>query len=264
MTIRTVIIDDEPLARRAIAVLLASHPDFVVAGECKTGQEALTAIPALKPDLIFLDIQMPGMNGLDVLSFIGANELPAIIFLTAHREHALTAFGYHALDYLLKPIDEERFVAAVTHARETIAAKRAVASLGDVGRLASEATPVAPGPASQLAVRERGKLHFVPIDEIDWIEAIGDYAGLHVGQRVHLLREPIAALAKKLDARKFVRIHRSAVVRIDRVQAFHPRSNRDGAVQLKDGTQLRLSRTYCSEFWDALKQASLPRDKKPQ
>lgn len=263
MTIRTVIIDDESLARRAIAVLLASHPDFLVVGEFKTGHEALAAIPAIRPDLIFLDVQMPGMNGLEMLSSIHPDDMPAIIFLTAHREHALRAFDYHALDYLLKPIDEERFVAAVTHARDAIAARKTISVAGKAELSPPETKPVTPMPAERLLVKERGKRLFVPVDEIDWIEAIGDYAGLHVGRRVHLLREPLAVLAKSLAPEKFVRIHRSAIIRIDYVEAFHPRTNRDGEVQLKDGTRVRLSRTYCWEFWDKLKRGYTPGDKRP-
>jgi two-component system, LytTR family, response regulator len=246
MTIRTVIIDDESLARRAIALLLASQPDFLVVGECKNGEEALATLRVIKPDLIFLDFQMPGLNGLELLSSIQPIEMPAIIFLTAHREHALSAFSYHALDYLLKPIDEERFVAAITHARETIEARKTLRSLGVAGVSPPETQPAATVAPERLVVKERGKLLFVLVDEIDWIEAIGDYTGLHVGRHVHLLREPIAALARRLDARRFVRIHRSAIVQLHCVAAFRSRTNRDGTVELKSGTELRVSRTYIS------------------
>jgi two-component system LytT family response regulator len=253
MTIRTLIVDDEPLARRGVALLLLSQPDFFVAGECRNGQEAVAVIAATKPDLIFLDIQMPGMSGFEVLSSIDSDAVPATIFLTAYDEFALAAFDVQALDYLLKPIDEERFLAALVRAREMITLRK-LSALQDriAGLLAIEAELNKAGPAKRLVVRERGRAFFVPVEDVEWIEAVGDYAGLHVGNRTHLLRESMTALASRLDPTKFVRIHRSAIVQIDCVAAMRARTNRDGTVQLKSGMELKVSRLYSSEFRTAL------------
>jgi two-component system, LytTR family, response regulator len=253
MTIRTIIIDDEPPARRGVAVLLASQPDFSIAGECQNGKEAASMIAATKPDLIFLDIQMPGMSGFDVLSSITPDEVPATIFLTAYDEYALAAFDSHALDYLLKPIDEERFLSSLDRAREMLGLKKLAALQQRIsGLLSVEAERKDGGPLKRLAVRESGRTFFVAVDDIEWIEAIGDYAGLHVKGRTHMLRESMAFLETKLDPRKFARIHRSAIVRLDCVTAMRARTNRDGIVQLKSGTELKVSRTYSSELRKAL------------
>lgn len=253
MTIKTIIVDDEPLARRGVSLLLAAQRDFTITGECQNGQEAIAMITATKPDLLFLDIQMPGMSGFDVLSSIQPNVMPATIFLTAYDEYALAAFDVHALDYLLKPIDEDRFVTALTRAREFLTWGRQSASRTDIsGLLVIEAERKAEGPPKRLVVREMGKAFFVPVENIEWIEAVGDYAGLHVGNRTHLLRESMAVLESRLDRRRFVRIHRSAIVQIDCVAALLARTNRDGTVQMKSGTELKVSRKYCSEFKNAL------------
>jgi two-component system, LytTR family, response regulator len=253
VTIRAVIVDDEPLARTGIALMLASHSEFSVAAECKSGEEAVTAIIEAKPDLVFLDIQMPGMTGFDVLSSIRPNAMPVTIFLTAFDEYALAAFEVQALDYLLKPIDEDRFNTALARAREMLALKELAGIHQNIsGLLAIHAEQKEAGATRRFVVRERGRTFFVTADEIDWIEAIGDYAGLHVGPRTHLLRESMGALEARLDPRKFVRIHRSAIVRLDRVAALQARTNRDGIVRLKSGVELRVSRTYSSGFRDAL------------
>lgn len=253
MTIKTIIVDDEPLARRGIALLLASQPDFSVAAECGNGTEAVAMIAAIKPDLVFLDIRMPEMTGFDVLSLIEPNAVPATIFLTAHDEYALAAFGVHALDYLLKPIDEDRFLLALTHAREILTWRRLSEFQQSIsGLLALDSERKAGGPAKRLVVRERGKAFFVSVDDIEWIEAVGDYAGLHIGNRTHMLRESMAALEARLDRRKFARIHRSAIVRLDSVAALRSRTNRDGTLQLKSGKELKISRTYSSQFRNAL------------
>lgn len=257
MTIRTVIIDDEPPARRGIVLLLASQPDFSVAGECQNGKEAVSMIAATKPDLIFLDIQMPGMSGFDVLSSIERKETPATIFLTAHDEYALAAFDVHALDYLLKPIDEERFFFALERARELLALKQPAAQQQKIsGLLSIETERKEGGPLRRLVVRESGRTFFVAVDDIEWIEAIGDYAGLHVKGRTHMLRESMAVLESRLDPTKFTRIHRSAIVRLDCVTALRARTNRDGTVQLESGTELKVSRTYSVGLRKALEPVS--------
>ena len=253
MTIRTLIIDDEPPARRGVVLLLASQPDFSIAGECQNGKEAVSMISATKPDLIFLDIQMPGMSGFDVLSSIGPDEVPATIFLTAYDEYALAAFDIHALDYLLKPIDEERFISALERARELLRLRKLASQQQRISDLLSiEAGRKQEGPLKRLVVRECRSSFFVAVDDIEWIEAIGDYAGLHVKGRTHMLRESMAVLETRLDPRKFARIHRSAIVQLDCVAALRAGTNRDGVVQLKSGTELKVSRTYSSELRKAL------------
>lgn len=255
MTIKTLIVDDEPLARRGIALLLASQPAFEVVGECKNGGQAVSAILGSKPDLVFLDIQMPGMSGFDVLSSIGPGLTPAIIFLTAYDEYALAAFEIQALDYVLKPIDEHRFAAALVRAREMLALKKLAAMQRSIsGLLEIQAERHLVGPAKRFAVRERGRVFFVSADEIDWIEAVGDYAGLHIGKRTHLLREPLAVLEARLDPGKFARIHRSSIVALDRVTQLQARTNRDWTVTLRDGHSLNVSRTYSERLRMAVKQ----------
>ena len=257
MTIRTVIIDDEPPARRGIVLLLASQPDFCVAGECQNGKEAVSMIAAIKPDLIFLDIQMPGMSGFDVLSSIGPDEMPATIFLTAYDQYALAAFDIHALDYLLKPIDEERFFSALERARELLALRKLAAQQQRISDLLSiETERKVGGPLRRLAVRESGRTSFVAVDDIEWIEAIGDYAGLHVKGQTHMWRGSMAVLETRLDPMKFARIHRSAIVRLDCIAALQARTNRDGMAQLKSGTELKVSRTYSLELRKALEPVS--------
>jgi two-component system LytT family response regulator len=257
MTIRTVIIDDEPPARRGIVLLLASQPDFSVAGECQNGKEAVGMIAAIKPDLIFLDIQMPGMSGFDVLSSIGPNETPATIFMTAYDQYALAAFDIHALDYLLKPIDEERFFSALERARELLALRKLAAQQQRISDLLSiETERNAGGPLRRLVVRDGGRTFYMAVDDIEWIEAIGDYAGLHVKGRTHMWRGSMAVLESRLDPMKFARIHRSAIVRLDCIAALQSRTNRDGMVQLKSGTELKVSRTYSLELRKALEPVS--------
>ena len=212
-------------------------------------------IAATKPDLIFLDIQMPGMSGFDVLSSIGPDEMqmPATIFLTAYAEYALAALDIHALDYLLKPINEERFFSALERARELLALRKLAAQQQRISDLLSiETERKEGGPLGRLLVRERGRTFFVAVDDIEWIEAIGDYAGLHLKGRTHMVRESMAALESRLDPMKFARIHRSAIVRLDCIAALRARTNRDGMVQLKCGVELKVSRTYSLELRKAL------------
>ncbi len=226
MTLRIVVADDEPLARRGIVARLATHPDIEIVEECGDGETALAAVRRLRPDLLFLDVQMPGMSGFEALGRLAASELPLIIFTTAYGEHALRAFEVHAVDYLLKPIDDRRFAEAVARARQML-------SLGALGT-----APV------RFAVKRGNTVVFVPAADVEWIEGVGDYAGLHTAERTHLLREPLHRLEQRLDKADFVRIHRSIIVRIDRIRAFQPLPNRDGVVKLVNGTELRVSRTY--------------------
>jgi two-component system LytT family response regulator len=233
MSIRVLVVDDEPLARRGIVKRLASHADMQVIGEASDGEAALSAIAAHAPQLVFMDVQMPGMDGLATLDLLPPGERPLTILLTAYDQFALRAFELRALDYLLKPIDDERFAEAIDRARDTLQLRQA-------------ARPVAGTPRypTRFAVRSGNRVGFVAAADIDWIEAMGDYAGLHASDKLHLLREPLHLLAARLDPALFLRIHRSTIVRIDRIADMAALSNRDSLLRLHDGTPLRASRTY--------------------
>jgi two-component system LytT family response regulator len=241
---RTLVVDDEPLARERLRSLLQSEPDVEFLGECANGREAVEAIKNLKPDLLFLDVQMPVLDGLGVVEEIGAEQMPAVVFVTAYDRYALRAFEIHALDYLLKPFDRERFQQALRRARERVqqtrsadVSERLVALLEDGGR-------GGPKPAERLVIKTGGRVFFVKTEDVDWIEAAGNYARVHVGTEAHLLRETMNALEERLDAEKFLRIHRSTIVNIERIQELQPWFHGDYVVILHDGTQLTLSRGY--------------------
>src|ERR1043165_3744494 len=224
--IKTLIVDDEPLARRSLRLLLAKDPQIEILDECRNGGEAVKAINALSPDLIFLDIQMPEMDGFDVLAQVGPDQIQAIIFVTAFDQYALKAFDVHALDYLLKPFDDERFTHALARAKAQIEAR-------EINKGA-------------------GRVVLLKVDEIDFIEADGNYAKLHVGKKAHLLREKMNDLEGQLDPARFVRIHRSVIVNLDRIKEMHPHFNGDYIVVLEDGRQLRLSRTRREQLEERL------------
>ena len=247
--IKTLIIDDEPLARRNLRLLLEKDPQIEILEECRNGREAVKAINALSPDLIFLDIQMPEMDGFDVLARVGPEHIHAIIFVTAFDQYALKAFDVHALDYLLKPFDDERFLHALERAKTQIEAR-------EIDRLSKRLLALLEGRESErkgakeqtnyltrLMVKVAGRVTLLKVEEIDFIEADGNYAKLHVGRKSHLLREKMNELEGRLDPAKFVRIHRSAIVNLDRIKEMHPHFNGDYIVVLEDGRQLRLSRT---------------------
>jgi two-component system LytT family response regulator len=241
--IKTLIVDDEPLARRNLRLLLSKDPQIEILDECRNGREAVKAINTLSPDLIFLDIQMPEMDGFDVLAHVGPENIHAIIFVTAFDQYALKAFDVHALDYLLKPFDDERFAHALQRAKTQIEAreinrlsKRLLALLEE--RESERKTP--PEQSSYLTrvmIKAAGRVVLLKVDEIDFIEADGNYA------KLHLLREKMNDLEGQLDPARFVRIHRSVIVNLDRIKEMHPHFNGDYIVVLEDGRQLRLSRT---------------------
>jgi len=247
--IKTLIVDDEPLARRNLRVLLEKDPQIEIVDECRNGREAVKAINALAPDLIFLDIQMPEMDGFDVLQRVGPEHIQAIIFVTAFDQYALKAFDVHALDYLLKPFDDDRFGHALERAKLQIEAreinrlsKRLLALLEERESKHKDG-PEQKGYLSRLMVKVAGRMVLLKIDEIDFVEADGNYAKLHVGRKAHLLREKMNDLEVQLDPAKFVRIHRSIIVNLDRIKELHPHFNGDYIVVLEDGRQLRLSRS---------------------
>lgn len=241
--------DDEPLARRNIRLLLEQDPQIEILEECRDGREAVKAINTLSPDLIFLDIQMPEVDGFDVLARVGPEKIQAIIFVTAFDQYALKAFDVHALDYLLKPFDDDRFANALRRAKSQIEAreidrlsKRLLALLEERQNERTSAVS-RKDYLTRLMIKVSGRVVLLKVGEIDFIEADGNYAKLHVGRKSHLLREKMHDLEGQLDPAKFVRIHRSTIVNVDRIKEMHPHFNGDYIVVLEDGRQLRLSRS---------------------
>jgi two-component system LytT family response regulator len=244
MTIRAVIVDDEPLARRRIRSLLAEAGDVEVVAECANGREAIQAIEESPPDLLFLDIQMPEVDGFDVLRAIGVGHVPVVIFVTAYDQFALRAFEAHALDYLLKPFDDERFEAALQRARERIRQQRQGGDLDRRLRALLQEVRGDRGYLRRLAVPTGPRSVFVRTEEIDWIEAERNYVRLHAGGRTHLLRENLSRIESGLDPAAFCRIHRSTIVNVDRIQAVESLSGGEYLVVLHDGTRLTSGRSY--------------------
>lgn len=242
--IRVLIVDDEPLARDRVRALAAGVPDLEVAGESADGQEALEAISRLRPDLVFLDIQMPGLDGLEMLRQLEPGLTPAIVFVTAYDQFAIQAFELHALDYLLKPFDDERFAAAVDRVRVWLSRAEPARDLqGRIEALLADLRPA--GPAVQrLAIKSGGRVLLLRLDEIDWVEAADNYVNLHVGTESHMLRETMNAIEKRLPVDQFLRISRSTLVNLDRVKELQPLFHGEYAVILRNGTRVTLSRGY--------------------
>jgi two-component system LytT family response regulator len=234
--IRALVVDDEPLARRNVTVLLRNDPDVGAVEECASGVEAIEAIRRWKPDLVFLDVQMPECGGFDVLEMLGADLPHAIIFVTAHDEYALRAFEAGALDYLLKPFDDARFVRALNRAKDKLA------------HYASQA----PQRAQRLVVKSPGQLLFLEVADVDWIEAASYYACLHVGDATHIIRRTLAELERDLGEGQFVRIHRSIIVNLERIRGLELQAGGEYEVVLKSGVRLRLSRRFRKRLQDRL------------
>ncbi|HUJ21699.1 MAG TPA: LytTR family DNA-binding domain-containing protein [Bryobacteraceae bacterium] len=239
--IKTLIVDDETLARRRIRRLLATEGDVEVIGECGDSQQAIDFIQERNPDLVFLDVQMPGMDGFSVVESLPPQTKPAVIFVTAFDQYALRAFDVHALDYLMKPFDRARFRKALDRARNQMRQRSPVVLDEQITKLLDS---LQPKPPERLVIKSAGRIMFLRKDEIDWIEAADNYVRLHVGTDSHLLRETLGALESRLDSSKFLRIHRSTVVNIDRMKELQPWFHGDYVVILQDGTRLNLSRTY--------------------
>ena len=251
--IRALIVDDEPLARRTIRDLLAEDPEVAVVGECGGGAEAVEIIRERPPDLLFLDIQMPGVDGFDVLSRIELERVPAVIFVTAYDAYALKAFEVHALDYLLKPFTDERFRAALARAKSQVELREArglaeslrAFLLGRASAQEEEASAASGrkgGYLTRFMVKTGGRVIFVNPSDVDWIEADNYYVKLHVGGRAHLLRLSLKELEGRLDPQTFWRTHRSAIINLDRVRELHQHPSGEYVVVLRDGTELKLSR----------------------
>lgn len=264
--LRVLIVDDEPNARRGIQLLLEKCDQVEIIGEAGSGEAAVRQIREQKPDLVFLDVQMPGMDGFDALAKVPPGDLPAVIFVTAYDQYAVKAFEYHALDYLLKPFDDDRFFAALDRAKQTIRRQRAEAlntrlmELVDSMRDGADgAVAAALAPASvaersdRVVVKNGGEVIVLKAGEIDWIEADGDYMKFHVGGRSLLQRETMASLESRLDSGQFRRIHRSTIVNLDRVAKLSSAFNGEHLVQLKDGTRLKVSKGYQDGLQDWLR-----------
>jgi two-component system LytT family response regulator len=239
--IRTLIADDEPIARRGVRLLLERESGIEIIGEAAGGVEAAELILRLKPDLVFLDVQMVGCDGFETLMRVGQEAAPVVVFVTAYDEYALRAFEFNAVDYLLKPYDDVRFNAALNRARELVMRKRNDSVDTRLTRLMAHLEGES---RDRILLKSSGEIIFLKTGEIDWIEAEGDYVKFHVGGRSHLMRGTMAALEERLDPARFIRIHRSTIVNADRLRKLSPSFEGEYAVVLQDGTKLRLSRGY--------------------
>jgi two-component system LytT family response regulator len=240
MILRALIVDDEPVARRRLKKLLESEPDVTVTGECEDGLQAVGAIGRLRPDLVFLDVQMPGLDGFDVIGAIGSSRMPPTIFVTAYDQYALRAFDAHAADYLLKPFDRARLSQAIVRARALALGSDAVGQ-----RLLSLVSAIrAERPLERIVVRSGGRIYFVRTEEIDWIEAAGHYLTLHLGREVHLIRDSIRHLEARLDPARFLRLHRSAIVNVDRIKELQKSFHGEYLVTLETGARVQAGRAY--------------------
>lgn len=250
--IRALVIDDEPLARRRIRKLLARDAEVESVGECADGYEAIAAINAHDPDLIFLDVQMPELDGFAVLERIHPKHAPLVVFVTAYDQYALRAFEVSAVDYLLKPFDRKRFEQALSRAKSRLSTDRGSELTERTLALLEELRAHASHP-ERLMIKSGGRAFFLKTDEIDWIEAEGKYVRLHAGRESYLLREAIGSLEAQLDPKKFLRIHRSTIVNIDRVKELQPWFHQDYRVILRDDTELMLSRGCRKKLAEMLK-----------
>jgi len=241
--IRALIVDDEPLARERIRALLEAEGDVEIVAECRDGVEAVEALRRDPPDLVFLDVQIPEVDGFEVIERVGVDRMPAVVFVTAYDQYALQAFEVHAVDYLLKPFDQDRFQKALHQARRAVQSR----PNGDVDQrlLALLQDLKAPrGHLERLVVKSSGRLFFLRAEEIDWIESSGNYVSVHVANECHLLRETMSGIEAKLDPARFIRIHRTAIVNIDRIKELQPLFHGEYEVVLRSGATLTLSRGY--------------------
>jgi two-component system LytT family response regulator len=268
--IRALIADDEPLARRGIRQLLEAHPDVIVAGECRNGRETVRALHSIAPDLVFLDVQMPQLDGFEVLRAYGPERMPAVVFVTAYDEFAVRAFETHALDYLVKPVSDARFAEAMRHVRERLRSERALELAGKLeallemheGRGVRAYPPKAggpgranspPQPVRRLVVPTAGGDLVLDASEIDWIQADDYYAAIYALGKRHLIRESLASLEQRLDPTRFVRVHRSAIVALDRVRELRSTGLAEWIVVLRDGTRVPVSRRRREQVAEAIR-----------
>lgn len=239
--LRLLVVDDEPLIRKGIRNALASVEDVEIAGECGCGLDAVEAIESLHPNLVLLDVQMPDFSGLEVIRRIGAKKMPLTIFITAYDEYAVQAFEWNAVDYLLKPFDEERLHESLERARQRLAAQTQSSFAEQLEALLTQKTQRRP---ERLVVRNGDRYDFVPVDSIDWIESANNYVELHCGPKQYLLGETLTRLETKLDSARFLRIHRCRIVNLSRIVAVHPLLSGSYEMELKNGVRLTTGRQY--------------------
>ena len=251
--LNVLIVDDESLARDTVRLLLEDESDIRIVGEAADGPGAVEAIRTHAPDLVFLDVQMPGLTGLEVVSEVGADRMPPVVFVTAYDEYAVKAFETSAIDYLVKPFSDDRFEAALDRARKQLQQLRRADLESRLRQLLSETkTPTSSGQGQRFIVKERGSIRFVEAAEVDWVEAAGDYVILHSGDEKSMIRETMTGMEKKLPSDHFVRIHRSTIVCIDAIREIKPYFHGDYIVYLKDGQELKLSRRYWTNVEEVL------------
>lgn len=239
--LRALIIDDEPLARDKIRLLLAADRDIEIIGECENGEDAVRTINRESPDLLFLDIQMPGIDGFGVLERLDLKHLPGIVFVTAYDEHAIRAFEVHAIDYILKPFAQKRFSEALQRAKDQL---RKVPDASVNQQILSLLGDLKGGSPERIVVKVNGRVVFLKVADIDWVEAAGNYVSIHVGKDAYLLRETMNGIESHLSPKKFVRIHRSTLVNVDRIKELSPLFHGDYVLTLSNGTKLTMSRSY--------------------
>jgi two-component system LytT family response regulator len=258
--LRTVVADDEPLARRRLVKLLAQEPDFAVVAETANGPETIDVVLTTSPDVLFLDVRMPGADGIEVLETLGPGSVGAVVLVTAFDDYAVAAFEHHALDYVLKPVDDDRFRATAQRVRERLRQQRSATLTEETLHALARVYPRQTAGAgerylSRIVVRSARKTIVVNVADIDWVAVDGDYLELHARGHVHLYRGTLGSLDQQLDPNEFVRIHRSTIVRLSRVKELEPYFHGDYSVTLHDGTRLRLSRTYRARVQSALRQS---------
>jgi two-component system LytT family response regulator len=241
--LRVLIVDDEPIAREGVRVQLQKYSSVEISGEAGNGLEAVEAIRELTPDIVFLDVQMPGMNGFEVLQAVGTNNLPAVVLVTAYDKYALQAFEINAIDYLLKPFDAERFGRAFARAKREIEKQRVEALNQKLQTLLETVLPQKKF-LERLVVKSSGRIFFLPVAEIDWIEAADNYARLHVGRESHLIRETLSSLEARLDPENFLRVRHSAIVNVKHIKELHPLFKGEYEIVLQSGAKLATSRRY--------------------
>ena len=249
--IRALIVDDEPLARRRLRRMLAQHADVEIIGDAANGRDAISAIRERGPDLVFLDVQMPEMDGFAMLDALEAKEMPLVVFVTAYDQYALRAFEVYALDYLLKPFDRQRFNKALQRAKSRLQPEKS-SEINQRTLALLEELKAQTSHMERFIIKSGGRAFFLKIEEIDWIEAEGKYVRLHVGKESYLLREAISSLEAQLDPKRFPRIHRSTIVNIDRIRELQPWFHNEYRVILRDGTQLMLSRSCRKKLGELL------------
>ncbi|MDB4950614.1 MAG: response regulator receiver [Gemmatimonadetes bacterium] len=249
---RALVVDDEPLAREGVRLCLHEDPEVEIVGEAANGEDAVDAIAGLRPDLVFLDVQMPGMDGFEVIDRVGVESMPAVIFVTTFEQHALRAFEVHAADYVLKPLQPKRLLGSVRHVRRSLSgasaagerASRLDGLMREYRRPAAVETEAETGWISWIRVSEKDAFSLVGVEDVDWFEADGNYIRVHTGGKSHLIRGVLRGLDGRLDPSRFVRIHRSIILNVTRLKHVRPWFGGQHVAVLRDGTELRVSRTY--------------------